>query len=90
LKYEGESNENLESAITRSLIPNLNVLKRPGKAAAFFLRCLLSLIYPEGGGKKFPRNVVCSEDGGGKFIPYLVARRYISEDLILITRIFSV
>jgi len=75
--------------VTRSLIRNLIVLKRPGKAATFFLRCVLDLIYPEGGGEKFPRNV-CSEDGGGNFLRYFAARRHISEDLSQIRRIFSV
>jgi len=71
-------------------MPNLNVLKRPGKVATFFVRCVLNLMYPEGGGKKFPRNVVCGEDGGGKFLRYVAARHHISEDLSLIRRIFSV
>jgi hypothetical protein len=81
--------------VTRSLMLNLSNLKQPAKTATFFVRCVVNFIYPEDGGRKFPRNGVCSEDGGGEFLrnvvlTYHTARRHISEDLGLIIRIFSV
>jgi hypothetical protein len=53
-----------------------------------FNKVRTKLIYPAGGGKKFHRNVACSEDGGGKFLRYFAGRHHISEDLILIRRFF--